>query len=316
MQNPLVSIIIPTYNRAHLIGETLDSVIAQTYSNWECIVVDDGSTDTTDEVLKMYCEKDSRIQYHHRPKDRLPGGNAARNYGFELCKGEYVNWFDSDDLMILNFIEKKVLIINKFKVVDFVISKCINFFEDGTTQELNLYRDIEFNELNADNFICNKVGWITQDMMIKKESIGNIFYDEFLKSGQEYNFIIKLLALKKLKGFFLNEILSKRRIHSEAIQIKLHTNKLEAITQKFVCQIRTYKAVKHALNKKTRNKMLGTCINLYKTFVKNHKSTPYFTKFIMYFILERGLVKWFVLSLYSVFLFFNIESSKFNSWIK
>lgn len=105
--SPLVSIIIPTYNRAHLIGETLDSVLAQTYQNWECIVVDDGSTDGTDEVMAAYMAKDTRFQYHHRPKDRLPGGNAARNYGFEVSKGEYIQWFDSDDLMLPEFINEK-----------------------------------------------------------------------------------------------------------------------------------------------------------------------------------------------------------------
>ena len=64
MQTPLVSIIIPTYNRVHLIGDTLDSVLSQTYTNWECIVVDDGSTDGTNELLVEYLKKDKRIQYH------------------------------------------------------------------------------------------------------------------------------------------------------------------------------------------------------------------------------------------------------------
>src|SRR5690554_6998972 len=121
-QNPLVSIIIPTYNRAHLIGETLDSVLAQTYQNWECIVVDDGSTDNTDEVMAEYMAKDSRFQYHHRPEDRLPGGNAARNYGFEVSKGEYIQWFDSDDIMLQNFILDKVKVLNSFKGYDVVFS--------------------------------------------------------------------------------------------------------------------------------------------------------------------------------------------------
>ena len=67
MKQALISIIIPTFNRAHLIGETLDSVLAQTYPNWECIIVDDGSTDTTDEVVGEYVKKDSRFLYHHRP---------------------------------------------------------------------------------------------------------------------------------------------------------------------------------------------------------------------------------------------------------
>ncbi|WP_445734533.1 glycosyltransferase family 2 protein [Mariniflexile sp.] len=82
MNQPLVSIIIPTYNRAHLIGETLDSVLAQTHQNWECIVVDDGSTDNTDTVLKTYCQKDSRFQYHHR-KDRQKGAEELQNKFFK-----------------------------------------------------------------------------------------------------------------------------------------------------------------------------------------------------------------------------------------
>lgn len=89
-KEPLVSIIIPTYNRAHLIGETLDSVLAQTYENWECIVVDDGSTDHTDEVMAEYCAKDSRFRYFHRPDTHKPGGNGARNYGFLMSRGEFV----------------------------------------------------------------------------------------------------------------------------------------------------------------------------------------------------------------------------------
>jgi len=104
-KKPLISIIIPTYNRAHLIGETLDSIIAQTYQNWECIVVDDGSDDDTEEVMKSYIQNDNRIYYYHRPEEHLPGGNGARNFGFEKSTGEYIQWFDSDDLMEPNSIK-------------------------------------------------------------------------------------------------------------------------------------------------------------------------------------------------------------------
>lgn len=108
MNTPLVSIIIPTFNRAHLIGETLDSVLAQTYTHWECIVVDDGSTDATAELLADYCKKDVRFQYHHRPTNRRKGANACRNYGFELSKGNYINWLDSDDLLSKNKLENQL----------------------------------------------------------------------------------------------------------------------------------------------------------------------------------------------------------------
>jgi glycosyltransferase involved in cell wall biosynthesis len=117
---PLVSIIIPTYNRAHLIGETLDSVVAQTYENWECIIVDDGSSDNTDEVVDEYVKKDSRFKYYHRPDEHLQGGNGARNYGFKMSQGQYVNWFDSDDLMLPEMLELKVKAMLE-KHIDFVI---------------------------------------------------------------------------------------------------------------------------------------------------------------------------------------------------
>ncbi|HEX9600942.1 MAG TPA: glycosyltransferase family 2 protein, partial [Mariniflexile sp.] len=68
MIRPLVSIIIPTYNRGHLIGETLESVLCQTYDNWECLVIDDGSTDNTDALVQGYLNKDNRIKFYHRPE--------------------------------------------------------------------------------------------------------------------------------------------------------------------------------------------------------------------------------------------------------
>src|SRR5690606_28965076 len=102
----------------------------QTYTNWECIVVDDGSTDNTAALLKTYCDKDARFKYVHRPDTHKPGGNGARNYGFELSKGEYIQWFDSDDLMLEDFLQVKMGVILSQKV-DFVVTKSINFFNSN-----------------------------------------------------------------------------------------------------------------------------------------------------------------------------------------
>ncbi|PSG86517.1 glycosyltransferase family 2 protein [Aurantibacter aestuarii] len=98
----LVSIIIPTYNRAHILSETLDSVKSQTYTNWECIVVDDGSIDETEELVADYILNDNRFIYVKRPNLHLQGGNGARNYGFEISKGEFIQFLDSDDLLSKN----------------------------------------------------------------------------------------------------------------------------------------------------------------------------------------------------------------------
>ncbi len=113
MDIPLISIIIPTYNRSWIIGETLDSVLAQTYTNWECIVVDDGSYDDTAELLKFYSEKDDRIKLHLRPNDMLKGASSCRNYGLKQAKGDFIQFLDSDDLLNKNkFLEQLKLIEN------------------------------------------------------------------------------------------------------------------------------------------------------------------------------------------------------------
>jgi glycosyltransferase involved in cell wall biosynthesis len=106
--NASVSIIIPTYNRCSFLGETLDSIIGQHYQNWECLIVDDGSTDYTEELTFFYCKGDDRIKFFKRPKHLKKGANSCRNYGFELSKGDYINWFDDDDVMLNNFISNKL----------------------------------------------------------------------------------------------------------------------------------------------------------------------------------------------------------------
>lgn len=92
---PLVSVILPTYNRAHLIAESILSVLAQTYKNFELIVVDDGSTDNTDAVIAQF--SDSRIRYIQQPNR---GRSNARNHALSLARGELITFLDSDDLYL------------------------------------------------------------------------------------------------------------------------------------------------------------------------------------------------------------------------
>lgn len=109
-----VSVVIPTYNRGDLIHETLDSVKAQTLPDWECIVVDDGSTDETEAVVKKYTEKDNRFRYIRRPDNRIKGGNSCRNIGLEVAQGEYIQFLDSDDLLASNKFEEQVRALSNY----------------------------------------------------------------------------------------------------------------------------------------------------------------------------------------------------------
>ena len=108
MNKPKVSIIIPAYNREQLIGETLNSVLVQTYNNWECIVVDDGSVDNTEGVIKFFAKKDKRFKFYHRPKTKKSGASSCRNYGLEKAIGELIQFLDSDDLLAKNKLEEQV----------------------------------------------------------------------------------------------------------------------------------------------------------------------------------------------------------------
>lgn len=92
----LISIIIPTYNRSSIIGATLDSILAQSYKNWECIIVDDASTDSTSEFIKKYTE-DARISFIRNTRKK--GAPGARNTGLLEAKGEFIFFFDSDNVM-------------------------------------------------------------------------------------------------------------------------------------------------------------------------------------------------------------------------
>ena len=100
---PVFSVIIPTYNREKLLKRAIDSIISQTYKNFELIIVDDGSIDHTEELVENY--KDDRIIYIYKENG---GQNSALNKGIESAKGEYIGFCDSDDSWLSNKLEKHI----------------------------------------------------------------------------------------------------------------------------------------------------------------------------------------------------------------
>lgn len=103
-EKPTVSVIIPTYNRAHLVDRAIQSVLNQTYQDFELIVVDDGSTDSTEEVVRSI--KDPRIRYTRHNQNR--GGSAARNSGIKMARGKYIAFQDSDDEWLPEKLDKQM----------------------------------------------------------------------------------------------------------------------------------------------------------------------------------------------------------------
>lgn len=211
----LVSIIIPNYNRANLIGETLDSIVGQTYDNWECIIVDDESTDNSLEVINTFEEKDHRFKLYVRPKDYPKGANACRNIGMQKANGDYVIFFDSDDLMMEDHIEKKLQIIIEGNL-DFVVSKTTYFNNPENINPIN-YRELDVLPISADHFIMKKINWLTLDVMIKKDIAKMLSFTEKNQSAEEYNYFVKLVLIT-VNAVIIDTILSKRRFHQDSFQ--------------------------------------------------------------------------------------------------
>src|SRR5947207_2276441 len=125
---PLVSVIIPTYNYARFIAEALASVQSQTYSNWEMIVVDDGSTDDTEAVVKRIAADERRISYLRQENAQQA---AARNNGIRQAKGNYFQFLDADDLIEPQKLEQQVAFLQQHPEVDIAYSSVRYFSESG-----------------------------------------------------------------------------------------------------------------------------------------------------------------------------------------
>ncbi|SHM18413.1 glycosyltransferase family 2 protein [Flavobacterium chilense] len=198
MNKPLVSIIIPTYNRANLIGETLDCLIRQTYSNWECIIIDDNSSDKTEEIIKFYQENDNRFKLILKSKDDKKGASVSRNIGLKIAKGDYIQFLDSDDILAVNKLEVQIqLLSNEAK---FVISTCKWGRFDQINEPFNLnennpdYRNFDTAKEYFDLIGLHGGFFPSHSFLINKELIiPSGYWNESLTMNDDGEFFFRIL---------------------------------------------------------------------------------------------------------------------------
>lgn len=177
MENSLVSIIVPCYQQVHYLSEALQSVLEQTYTNWECIIVNDGSPDETELVAKVWIEKDSRFKYLYKENGGL---SSARNTGIKRSTGEFILPLDADDVLHPDYLKNMIPVLkdnNKLVVVScyssFFIDKITNVVYQlrpvGTT-----YHALMFQNVLVATSLYRKKSW---------EEVGG--YDETMKKGFE-----------------------------------------------------------------------------------------------------------------------------------
>lgn len=278
---PLISIIIPTFNRAELISETLDSILAQTYTNWECIIVDDGSTDNTDEVVGSYVDKDSRFQYHQRPLNKLKGPNSCRNYGFELSNGDYIKWFDSDDILVpfaLEYIMQSFLndcevVVSSLEYVDF------------DKRKMEIKHNFISNNIISD-YIVGEITFFTFTPTWRKSFLNNQaeLFDEEISNLDDWDFNLRMLY-ENPNIVYIDLPLIQYRVHENSLSKEISKLNFEEIKSEFRAREKHLKLI--CINKKTNSLILQIYIKnrykfiLRKTLVEKHVESFYFFRMLL-----------------------------------
>jgi len=216
----IVSIIIPTYNCSELIEETLSSIMAQTYEHFECLIIDDHSGDNSVEVINQLIKNDDRFQLYIRPQHLKKGASSCRNYGFSLAKGQFIQWFDSDDIMHHDMLKLKVDAFDE--TVNFVVCQT-NCFENTIDNLTSTPPKIDSNTPFIDHF-TGKITFYTPGPMWSKAFIKeqNKLFDETLLNIQEWEFYNRLL-LRSPNYTSINKPLIYYRKHANSIWGKSRT---------------------------------------------------------------------------------------------
>jgi glycosyltransferase involved in cell wall biosynthesis len=204
MSIPLVSIIIPTYNRVKIIQETLDSIVNQTYLNWECIIIDDGSTDATLDYINNYCKNDTRFNIFVRPDEKRKGPSSCRNFGIEKAAGEYVVFLDSDDLLATYCIEERVKAFSLYYECDFLVFQMERFMKVPIKHISKSLENLETKHCLSSFLQLNSIWQITSPIY-KLDFLNRIKgFNEELKNYEDLEFSAKAIFNSSVYKLFNN----------------------------------------------------------------------------------------------------------------
>lgn len=295
-KQPFFSIVIPTWNRADMIAKTLDSVLAQTFTDFEVIVVDDGSTDNTKEVVESFT--DTRLQYIWQQNAERA---AARNNGTRHAQGEYITFLDSDDLFMPEHLQ---VVFNNLKKNDFPKFFHQSFHIENVLGQIevvhrNRYKRPYRKLIRQGNYF-GSVG-----LFLKSEIAGEFFFDEarVLAGSEDYEMLLRLtLKHPILCG---DEVTTRVINHENRGEIKINKDKLiirvEYLLAKTLSNNAFYKKYRNWLGafKASNNSFIALHLALHKEkktsiryLIKSLKSNPLFlfskrTLIILYSIIFK-----------------------------
>lgn len=209
MSNELVSIITPCYNGAKYISETIDSVLCQTYTDWEMIIINDGSKDNSAEVISTYVERDSRIKLINQKN----GGSAnARNHGIRVANGRYIALLDADDMWENNFLEEQLRFMKEKNALCVYSSyKRIDENSKEILKPVICKKQVTYKQMLITDFIGCLTG------LYDTSVYGKVYLKEELKSLLD-DYAYWLDIIEKTKVAYGNQkILARYRVMSSSV---------------------------------------------------------------------------------------------------
>ncbi len=210
---PKISVIIPAYNQAKYLPDALDCLLTQTYTDWECIIVNDGSTDKTEEVSHKYCKLDDRFKYIYKKNGGL---SSARNVGIEMAKGEYLNFLDSDDILKPNMLEETINVAAKFQSD---VTYCGWENLDRDLHEI-LRTNLPVQKKDYIRILMNRSICPCHAVLLKKSILEKTgVFDGTLKSCEDWDL---WLRIAKVKGTFM--VVSKALVGYRMSQATMSRN--------------------------------------------------------------------------------------------
>jgi glycosyltransferase involved in cell wall biosynthesis len=224
-----ILVLIPTKNRAKLIKETIESIIAQTYSNWECIVVDDNSCDDTAKLLGEYSEKDHRISYSLRTGDYCAGPSGCRNMALDIAikrQADFIQFFDDDDLMHPKKLELQVKHFWQDPELELSICNYERFPETKSNPSAKNAKYLETHSL-AENFLFTRLRLNVGGPLFSARLVADERFDEALQYGEEKEFFLRVLFRYRPKYIYLDQNLFYYRAHEISLTRKMNSRILK-----------------------------------------------------------------------------------------
>jgi glycosyltransferase involved in cell wall biosynthesis len=239
MSMPIVFIIVPCYNQAQFLDEALQSILEQTYTQWECIIVNDGSLDGTEQVADKWLEKDSRFKYLHKENGGL---SSARNAGLDLAKGDYIQFLDADDCIAATKLELSLHHLNLARSNDVrVVVSNFRMFVDNTGNTSDPYCILNSQLFNFESVLYEWEESFTIPIhcgLFDFSLFKSFRFPEDLKAKEDWVMWVTLFH-KDCRKIFINEPLAYYRRNPDSM----------TMTKDMLCsQLKAYEYFKRILS--------------------------------------------------------------------